>query len=85
VCDPDAIIFTGGIGENSALIRRCITAHLAPLGIEIDEAKNEALKGGETGDFATPGSTRRVYVIPTHEELLIARDTFRVVTGTPKA
>jgi len=84
VSDPDAIIFTGGIGENSALIRKCITAHLAPLGIEIDEAKNEALKGGETGDFATAGSKRRAYVIPTNEELLIARDTFRVVTGTPK-
>jgi acetate kinase len=84
VCDPDAIIFTGGIGENSPLIRKCITEHLGPLGLTIDGAKNDALKDGEAGEFSAQGSKLKAYVIPTNEELLIARDTFRVVTGTPK-
>jgi len=84
VCNPDAVIFTGGIGENSHVIRHSVTSHLEPIGLKIDEEKNKSIKGGDTGEFSAPDSRLKAYAIPTNEELLIARDTFRVVTGTPK-
>ena len=76
----DAIIFAGGIGENSPEIRARICAGLDWLGIEIDSARNVALQGGE-GRVDREGSRVELWVIPTDEELLIARDTWRVVTG----
>jgi acetate kinase len=76
----DAIVFAGGIGENSASVRGQICAHLDWLGVGVDPAKNEALTGKE-GRFDADGSRVQLWVIPTDEELLIARDTWRVVSG----
>lgn len=69
----DAIVFTAGIGENSASIRKRILSGLEGLGIKIDEEKNK-IRGQEI-DISTPDSKVRVLVIPTNEELTIARDT----------
>ena len=76
----DAIVFTGGIGENASSIRARICDGLDWLGISVDEAKNQSLTGGE-GRIDRDGSRTQLWVIPTDEELLIARDTWRVVTG----
>jgi acetate kinase len=76
----DAIVFAGGIGENSASVRAQICSGLDWLGVEIDAAKNDALAGKE-GRFDANGSRLNLWVIPTDEELLIARDTWRVVSG----
>ncbi|HWM93926.1 MAG TPA: acetate kinase [Thermoanaerobaculia bacterium] len=80
----DAIVFAGGIGENSPEIRRRICADLDFLGIALDPARNEAITDGKEGDIGAEGSRVRVFVIPTNEELLIARDTVRCVLGVPR-
>jgi acetate kinase len=77
----DAVIFSGGIGENSAVIRRRIAAGLECLGLELDEKRNSSLRPGQTGQISTDKSRLKAYVIATNEELLIARDTFRAVHG----
>ncbi|MEO8624238.1 MAG: acetate kinase [bacterium] len=77
-----AIAFSGGIGENSPDIRARVCAGLAWLGIGIDEAANASAVGVERRIDAKD-SRVAVWVIPTDEELLIARDTWRVVTGAP--
>ena len=69
----DAVVFTAGIGENSATIRKRILSGLEGLGIKIDDEKNK-IRGQEI-DISTPDSKVRVLVIPTNEELAIARDT----------
>lgn len=74
---PDAIVFTAGIGENSASIRKRILTGLDNLGIKIDEEKNK-IRGQEV-DISTPDSKVRVLIIPTNEELSIARDTKEIV------
>lgn len=79
----DAIVFAGGIGENSAEIRARICEGLDWLGITVDAGRNAALTGGNEGRFDGNGSRVELWVIPTDEELLIARDTWRVVTGKP--
>ena len=77
----DAIIFAGGIGENAPEVRAQICRGLEWTGIEIDEEANRRMVGGVEGRITTHSSRLAVWVIPTDEELLIARDTFRVVTG----
>lgn len=79
----DALVFSGGIGENSAVIRRRIARGLECLGLELDERRNAALKRGAAGLISKPAARLKAYVIPTNEELLIARDTFRAVRGLP--
>ena len=76
----DAIVFAGGIGENSPRVREQICRGLDWLGIEVDAAKNAALTGTE-GRFDAANTRVQLWAIPTDEELLIARDTWRVVTG----
>ena len=76
----DAIVFAGGIGENSPDVRARICKDLDWLGIRLDESKNAGLAGGE-GRIDADGSRVALWVIPTDEELLIARDTWRVVNG----
>ena len=76
----DAVIFAGGIGENAPEVRRRICKGLEWLGIKIDDSRNSALVGSE-GRMDAKGSRVELWVIPTDEELLIARDTWRVVTG----
>jgi len=80
----DAVVFTGGIGENSAEVRAKICGGLSWLGLEIDSERNHAQTGGHEGIISTDGSRLAAYVIPTNEELLIARDTVRVVCGVPQ-
>ena len=77
----DAVLFSGGIGENSPQIRARICADLSWLGISVDPARNAALAAGQEGRFDADGSRVELWVVPTDEELLIARDTWRVVTG----
>jgi len=72
----DAIVFTAGLGENSASMRTKVCAGLTFLGIEIDEEKNK-IRGQEI-EITTPGSKTKVFVIPTNEELMIARDTAEI-------
>jgi acetate kinase len=76
----DAIVFTGGIGENSADIRAGICADMEWAGLRLDPKKNEETVGRE-GEISAAESQLRAYAIPTDEELLIARDTVRVILG----
>lgn len=73
----DAICFTAGLGENSPFIRDMICSYLGYLGITLDEKANQ--KRGEDIDVTTPESKTRVLVIPTNEELAIARETFALI------
>ena len=76
----DALIFTGGIGENSAVIRARICDGMDKLGIAIDPAAND-LPNGEARQIGS--SPVAVWVVPTNEELLIARDTMRCILKIP--
>jgi acetate kinase len=80
----DAIIFAGGIGENSAEVRAKICEGLSWLGLELDLERNEGMIGGLEGMISKDGSRLAAYVIPTNEELLIARDTVRVISAVPQ-
>jgi acetate kinase len=80
----DAIVFTGGIGENSPEIRAKICEGLSWLGVQVEPGRNAALMSGREGEISADGSRVGVFVIPTNEELLIARDTVRVVKGAPQ-
>lgn len=79
----DAVVFAGGVGENSAEIRARICEGLEWAGLRVDPAINATLVGGREGRFSAEGSTMEAWVVPTDEELLIARDTYRVVSGAP--
>ena len=76
-----AIVFTGGIGENAAEIRARICNGLEWLGLTLDPDRNVACVAGREERISAEDSRLAAWVIPTDEELLIARDTFRVVTG----
>ena len=78
----DAIVFTGGIGENCGKYRTEVCEKLKFLGVEIDEAKNQVR--GEEIEISTPNSSIKVYIIPTNEELVIARDTLEIVESMKK-
>ena len=77
----DAVIFTGGIGENAVEVRAEICEGLQSLGVIMDPEKNSAVMGAEA-DVSIAASPCKVWVIPTNEELLIARDTVRCIKGT---
>jgi len=79
----DAICFTGGIGENAAEIRKRVCENLEWMGISLDDKKNEKMVAGKEGIISTKDSKIKIYVIPTNEELIIARDSFRIVTNAP--
>ncbi len=78
----DAVIFTGGIGENAADIRARICGGLEWAGLRLDAQRNQAQAPSERR-ITTDDSTLAAFVIPTDEELLIARDTVRIVLGEP--
>lgn len=80
----ESLVFTGGIGENAAPVRARILRGLEHLGIELDEGRNDAIAGGAEGLITREGCRWPAYVIPTDEELLIARDTYRVVEDRPR-
>ncbi len=74
----DAITFTAGIGENSNTVRRLVCERLAPFGVRLDGAKNDVRSKGQRV-ISTPDSTIAVLVVPTNEELAIARQSMEVV------
>ena len=74
----DAIAFTGGIGENDAELREYVCENLAFIGAEIDKAKNTVR--GEEIKISTQNSKVNIYIIPTNEELAIARDTLSLIS-----
>ena len=74
----DDIVFTAGIGENDDIVRSQVCSYLGYLGVEFDEEKNKGLRGKEE-ELSKPGSKVRVFVIPTNEELAIARETMALV------
>jgi len=76
----DAIVFSAGLGENSAYIRHHALLDLQAFGIELDPEKNEATVKGRTGSIESGGSGVKVLVIPTDEELCIAELTLEVVS-----
>ncbi|MBS1219459.1 MAG: Acetate kinase [Proteobacteria bacterium] len=73
----DAVIFTGGIGERAALIRQRVCEDAGWLGVELDPAANDA----SASRISTPSSRVSAWVIPTNEELMIARHTKRLIAG----
>ena len=79
----DAVLFTGGIGENSWEVREAVCADMSYFGIEIDRELNKTVKG-KLMKISTPSSKVEVWVVPTNEELLIARDTLAVIAENAK-
>ena len=77
----DALVFTAGIGENRAELRQTICAHLDQLGIVLDSEKNKAAKA-EEAVISAAGARVTVMVIPTNEELVVARETKRLLENT---
>ena len=75
----DAIIFTGGIGENSWEVREGVCSNMDFMGIKIDTELNKTVRG-ELKKISTPDSKAEVWVVPTNEELLIARDTLALIS-----
>jgi len=76
---PQAIVFTGGIGEYSFEIRKMVMDQLGPLGLRIDDVRNNECFGKQ-GVISTPDSAFKVIVMPTDEELMIARTTMKIVS-----
>ncbi len=74
----DAIVFTAGVGENSITTRKQIIDKLACLGIKLDEERNNVRS--EVALISTDDSSIKVYVIPTDEEVMIARDTYKLAS-----
>jgi acetate kinase len=80
-----AIVFSGGIGENSPSIRAQICEGLQCLGLDLDAQLNNEMGPGKMGRISTPDSRLAAYVIPTNEELMIARDTAQVLIAKTNA
>ena len=76
----DVIAFTAGIGENQINIRKMICKNLEWLGVKIDLEKNNCR--GEEIEISTPDSKIKVWIVPTNEELVIARDTKQIVENS---
>ncbi len=76
----DVIIFTGGVGENGWETRQFVSEGLEFMGVEFDIEKNTKLRGKEA-IISKPGSKATVMVVPTNEELVIAEDTYEIVTA----
>ncbi len=75
----DAIVFTAGVGENQTAHRAEICKYLEFAGVKLDPPKNEEMTLGKEGEISAPDSKIKVFVIPTNEELVIARDTKALV------
>ncbi len=75
----DAIVFTGGIGENTLDLRASVCNNLSFFGIKMDAERNKVLVKGKEGELSTSESKVKIFVIPTNEELVIARDTEEIV------
>ena len=77
----DAIVMAGGIGENAAELREQIVKRLGALGVKLDKKANLKVRFGASGVISTKDSKIPVVVIPTNEELMIARETVAVLNG----
>lgn len=77
----DALVFTAGIGENQPKHRAAVGNYFSFMGVKIDEKLNEEMIRGKEGKISAPDSSIEVFVIPTNEELVIARDTKALVEG----
>jgi acetate kinase len=75
----DCIVFTAGVGENTASVRKAICENMEYLGLEIDLAKNEEKNNGAIRDITGKNSKVKVLIIPTNEELVIARETVELL------
>ena len=75
----DVLVFTAGVGENSSYLRKAVCEQLTFFGIQLDEELNK-IRSGEDRRISAPGSKVEVLIIPTNEELIIARDTNAIVT-----
>ena len=73
---PDALVFTAGVGENDQPVRQAVCEQLQHLGIKIDPQKNQVK--GQEAEISTSDSPIKVFVVPTNEELMIARDTYQL-------
>lgn len=80
----DAIVFSGGIGANSPPVRQRVAQGLEWFGLTLDFDRNAAMVEERAGEISANGSRLKAFVIPTNEELLIARDTVRVVSDLPR-
>ncbi len=74
----DVIVFTAGVGEKGPITREDVCNYLGFMGVELDKEKNDATRDKET-DISTPNSKVKVWVIPTNEELMIARETMNLI------
>ncbi|OPA81485.1 acetate kinase [Paenibacillus selenitireducens] len=79
----DTLIFTAGVGENAVVLRERVLEQLTFLGIELDKEANK-VRSKQPRLISTPNSKVQVLVVPTNEELIIARDTYRLVTEAAK-
>ena len=75
----DCIVFTAGVGENTASVRKAICENMEYLGLEIDLAKNEEKNNGAIRDISGKNSKVKILIIPTNEELVIARETVELL------
>ncbi len=75
----DAIVFSGGIGENSSLIRSGVCRNMTWGGIELNEAKNTSVARGSEAKISTDSSQTRIWVLPTNEEIVVARQSVEAV------
>lgn len=73
---PDALVFTAGVGENDQPVRQAVCEQLQHLGVNIDPQKNQVK--GQEAEISTSDSPIKVFVVPTNEELMIARDTYQL-------
>jgi len=80
--EVDGLVFTGGIGENSAVVRRKAVENLRKLGLRLDAQANEAVAQGQAKEISAADSDVKILVIPTNEELLIARQTLALARAT---
>lgn len=80
----DAIVFTGGIGENGVWLRSKVCSYLGYMGVYINEAVNQKTQKGAEAELTTPADKVRVFILATDEELTIARDTAEIVRNINK-
>ena len=77
----DALVFTGGVGENDPMVRRKVCNNMEYVGLLLDDDLNTNAKRGVESKISKQDSKIAVYIIPTDEELMIARDTYCIVSG----
>jgi len=80
----DALVFTAGIGENDARLRAMTCEPMAWIGVGLAREANEAMVGGREGLISEAGARVAVWVIPTNEELMIARHALRIVSAAQR-